>query len=91
MEALAKMTILPARRVETVSSDMRLKGRVQMGADADLTIFDPGTVSDRASYERPDAPSAGIHHVLVEGTFVVRDGDVVEGVYPGRPILGSRD
>ncbi|MFQ5690034.1 MAG: amidohydrolase family protein [Gemmatimonadota bacterium] len=86
MEALAKMTILPARRVESAAPAMQRKGRVQVGADADLTLFDPGTVIDRATYEHPDTPSQGIPHVLVGGTFVVRDGEIVEGVFPGRAV-----
>lgn len=89
MEALAKMTILPARRLEGAAPAMARKGRVQEGADADLTLFDPETVIDRATYEDPTRPSDGIAHVLVEGTFVVRDGAFVEGVAPGRAILGG--
>lgn len=89
MEALAKMTILPARRLEGAAPAMRRKGRVQRGADADLTLFDPATVIDRATYAAPDRPSAGIVHVLVEGTPVVRHGELVEGVAPGRAIRGT--
>ncbi len=89
MDALRKMTLLPARRLEAVTPQMAAKGRVQAGADADLALFDPETVIDRATYDAPDRYSDGIRHVLVGGTFVVRDGELVEGVFPGRPILGS--
>ena len=68
---------------------MARKGRVQVGADADLTLFDPGTVIDRATYDSPDRYSEGIRHVLVGGTFVVRDGELLEGVFPGRAIRGA--
>jgi N-acyl-D-aspartate/D-glutamate deacylase len=87
MDALAKMTILPARRLETSVLAMKQKGRIAVGADADITVFDPATVLDRATFERPTQPSAGIPHVLVNGIFVVRDGGLVKGVYPGRPVL----
>ena len=87
-EAIAKMTLLPARRVEEIAPEMARKGRVQVGSDADLTIFDPARVIDRATYDAPDQYSDGIIHVLVAGTFVVRDGVLVEGVEPGRPIRG---
>ena len=90
MDALAKMTIQPARRVEGTAPVMARKGRVQVGADADLTLFDPETVIDRSTYSDGDEPSAGIVHVMVEGQFVVRDGEVLEGVFPGKAIRGSR-
>lgn len=89
MDALSKMTIQPARRLETVAPVMQRKGRVQEGADADLTLFDPVTVIDRSTYTQGDVPSEGIMHVLVGGTAVVRDGQLVEGVFPGRAITRS--
>jgi dihydroorotase len=86
MDALGKMTILPARRLEPFVPAMRSKGRIAVGADADITVFDPATVSDRATFAEPTQPSAGIPHVLVNGTFVVRDGALVSGTMPGRPV-----
>ncbi len=88
MDAVRKMTQLPAERLAHVAPQMAGKGRLAVGADADLTLFDPDRVIDRATYDAPDRFSAGIPHVLVGGTFVVRDGRLVEGVAPGRPIVG---
>jgi dihydroorotase len=86
MDAIEKMTLMPAMRLERVAPEMRRKGRIQLGADADLTVFDAATVIDRATFAEPAQPSQGIPHVLVNGLFVVRDGELVEGVMPGRPI-----
>lgn len=85
-DAIRKMTIMPAKRLEGRIASMQRKGRVKVGADADLTIFDPQTVIDQATYEAPTRPSAGIHHVLVSGTFVVRDGRLQDGAAPGQPL-----
>ncbi len=85
-EAVEKMTLLPARRLETVIPEMRRKGRISVGADADLTIFDPATVRDRASFAEPAVSSDGIPHVLVGGVFVVRDGTIVDDALPGQAI-----
>jgi dihydroorotase len=90
MDALAKMTLLPARRLEAFVPDMRRKGRLRAGGDADITVFDPATVLDRATYENSHQPSAGIPHVLVEGTFVVRDGELVAGALPGRALRAAQ-
>lgn len=86
MAALEKMTLLPARRLEGHVPAMARKGRLAVGADADVTVFDPATVIDRATFEAPTTPSAGIPHVLVHGTFVVRDGRLQEDARPGRPV-----
>jgi dihydroorotase len=91
MDALGKMTILPARRLEGHVPAMKNKGRLAVGSDADITVFDPATVVDRATFTEPTQPSAGIRHVLVGGAFVVRDGALVPGVFPGRPIRIVRE
>lgn len=90
MDALAKMTIMPAQRLEDVSQQMKYKGRLQEGADADITLFNPETVIDRATYDNSTQFSKGIQHVLVNGTFVVKDEQFVEGVFPGVGIRGDR-
>jgi N-acyl-D-aspartate/D-glutamate deacylase len=86
MDALRKMTLLPANRLEKVLPAMRMKGRVKVGADADITIFDPATVIDRATFDHPAQYSEGIRHVLVGGAFVVRDDKIVEGAKPGMAV-----
>lgn len=90
MEALGKMTLLPARRLEETTDQMKTKGRVQVGANADLTLFDPDTILDRSTFEQGDVPSAGISHVFVNGVHVLADGEIREGVFPGEAILGTR-
>lgn len=86
MDALGKMTYLPAHRLEAISPAMRAKGRVQVGADADLTLFDPMTVTDRATYQNPTLTSAGIPFVIVGGVPVVDRGKIVPAAYPGKGI-----
>ena len=88
MDGVRKMTLLPARRLEGVDARMRRKGRLQAGADADIAVFDPARVADRATFENPTQFSEGIVHVLVNGTFVVRGERLVGGVRPGQAVRG---
>ena len=84
MEALRKMSLMPARRLETVAPAFANKGRIRAGADGDLVVFDPETVLDTATFQEPARFSVGISYVMVDGTFVVKEGTVVEGVAPER-------
>lgn len=86
MTALKKMTLMPAQRLEKRAPAFQDKGRIRVGADADITVFDPNTVIDKATYEKPLQYSEGIQFVLVGGVPVVKDGTLVEGLFPGRGV-----
>jgi dihydroorotase len=86
MEAINKMTLMPAQRLEARVPAMKLKGRLSVGADADITIFDAEKVADRSTYREPSLPPVGIEHVIVNGVSVVANGRAVEGVAPGKAV-----
>ncbi len=89
MEALRKMTLMPAQMLERSTSAARHKGRMQEGADGDVVVFDPQTIGDRATFEKPMEPSVGVHYLLVGGTMVIDDGKIVADVFPGRALVGA--
>jgi N-acyl-D-aspartate/D-glutamate deacylase len=89
MEAIKKMTLMPAQRLEAFVPEMKHKGRLQVGADADIVLFDPGTVSARAAYGDAKQYSEGFQSVMVNGVLVVDGGELVAGVFPGRPVFSK--
>jgi N-acyl-D-aspartate/D-glutamate deacylase len=88
MDAVRKMTLMPAQMLERSTPTAHNKGRLQEGADADIVVFDPATITDRSTFEKPKQPSEGMHYVLVGGTLVVDDSKPVPNVFPGAAILG---
>ena len=88
-EAIEKITLLPAKRLEVMAPMMRYKGRIQIGADADITIFNPNTVIDKATFDKGLAFSEGIEYVIVNGVIVLRNGKTVENIFPGQPVYGK--
>jgi hypothetical protein len=84
MAAVRKMTLMPAQRLEKRAPEFKDKGRIRIGADADISIFDPTRVIDKATFDEPLQYSEGIPFVLVNGVAVVKNGELVQGVSPGR-------
>jgi len=91
IDALRKVTLMPAQVLERSTPAARAKGRVQEGADADIVVFDPATIADHSTYQKPMEPSAGIKYLLVNGTVVINEGNLVSGIFPGRAITRTKE
>ncbi|MBS1852188.1 MAG: amidohydrolase family protein [Acidobacteria bacterium] len=89
MDALRKMSLMPAEMLERSTPAARQKGRLQEGADADIVVFDPRTISDRSTYQHAMEPSTGVQYLLVGGTVLIDQGKMRESVFPGQAILGK--
>jgi len=84
--ALRKMTLMPAQTLEGFVPQMKQKGRLQEGMDADIVVFDPETIRDVGTYEKPNQAAVGVQSLLVNGVLVVADGKLFVDAGPGRPI-----
>jgi N-acyl-D-aspartate/D-glutamate deacylase len=88
MDAIRKMSLMPAQRLEKSTPAAHAKGRLQEGADADMVVFDAQTVTDRATYKSPMEPSSGMQFVIVGGTILIDQGKLVPDTFPGKALLG---
>jgi N-acyl-D-aspartate/D-glutamate deacylase len=90
MLAISKMSYMYAKYLQDNGiPQMANKGRIKVGADADITVFDPATVKQNATPANGGLPSTGIPYVIVNGTIVVKDSKVLKDVYPGQPIRNA--
>jgi dihydroorotase/N-acyl-D-amino-acid deacylase len=80
--AIHKMTALPVKRL-----GWKDRGQIKVGHAADVVVFNPKTITDRATFLKPHQHSVGVKHVLVRGEFVLKD-EKMTGKRPGRPIMG---
>ena len=90
IEALTKMTLMPAQRLERRVPSMKNKGRIRIGADADLTIFDARSITDKSTFKDPAQYAEGIRFVMVNGVLIVKDGQLQPDLHPGRPVRASK-
>lgn len=87
--AIEKITLLPAKRLEEIAPIMRFKGRIQIGADADITIFNPNTITDKATFEKGLEFSKGVEFVIVNGVIALKNGKTVDNTFAGQPVFGK--
>lgn len=85
-EAVAKCTLYPAQIMEATVPQMRTRGRMQVGADADVVVFNLDTIRDNATFLDPVQTSTGFRHVLVNGVAVIEEGERMGDRLPGRGI-----
>ena len=87
MDAVRKMTLMPAQVLERSTPAAHSKGRLQEGADADIVVFDPKTIADRASFQSPMEPSVRVHFLIVGGRVLIGESKLVPDLFPGQAIL----
>jgi N-acyl-D-glutamate deacylase len=85
-EAIRKMSLMPAQTLEGFVPQMKKKGRIQVGMDADIVVFNPETIRDVGTYEKLNQPAVGIQSVLVSGKLVFAEGELILDAAPGQPI-----
>ncbi len=85
-EAIRKMSLMPAQTLEGFVPQMKSKGRLQVGMDADIVVFNPETIADVGTYEKPNQPAVGVEALLVNGVLVVDNGELILNAAPGQPI-----
>jgi N-acyl-D-aspartate/D-glutamate deacylase len=88
LEAFRRCAYLPARVLDFAPA-MRAKGHLGIGADADVVVLDPTAVTDTATYLDPTRAAVGVRHLLVSGTAVITDGELVVGAFPGQAVRGE--
>jgi N-acyl-D-aspartate/D-glutamate deacylase len=88
MDAIRKMSLMPAQMLERSTPAGRLKGRLQEGADADITVFDAKTIRDNSTFAKPMEPSTGVRYLVVAGNLVIDEGKIVPDIFPGKALLG---
>ncbi|MBY5947809.1 amidohydrolase family protein [Photobacterium rosenbergii] len=86
MDAIEKCTLIPAKIAESGASQLKKKGRIQVGCDADITMFDLETIQDNANFTNPRQTSSGHKHVMVNGSLIIENGNRIEGNLPGQAI-----
>ena len=89
IDVFRRGSLLPANLVATASIQAKRKGRIQPGMDADIIVFELSKVEPRADYVNPRQPSVGMEHVMVNGQFIIRDGNLLKDSRPGEPIMST--
>ena len=89
IDVFRRGSLLPANLVATVSNQAKFKGRIQPGMDADIIVFDLSKVEPRANYVNPRQHSLGMDHVMVNGKFVIRDGNLLKDSRPGEALMST--
>jgi N-acyl-D-glutamate deacylase len=86
MDAIRKASLIPAQIMGEGTPMMQKKGRIQVGADADILVFDPETVAEKATFKESCQTSEGMKHVLVNGSFLIRDEQLDTEAFPGKAV-----
>jgi N-acyl-D-aspartate/D-glutamate deacylase len=86
MKALQMMTVNPVERLQEAAPDLRNKGRLQEGMDADINVIDYEKLRDTATPEKVASYSEGIEYVLVDGKIVKDQSGIRDGILPGKTI-----
>ena len=86
IDAIRKMSFMPAKRLENLVPNMKNKGRIKLGADADLVVFNPDSIINKSTYSNPSAISEGIVHLIVNGIFVIENENIDYSSNCGKPI-----